>query len=61
MTTHKFSKENDRELALDELEIVSGGGKATTKTSSGKGNSAQYLQYDLTECFVSGYSASGAP
>lgn len=59
MTT-QFSndRQNDRELTLDELEIVSGGDKA--KASSGTGKPATYLQYDLTNCFVSGYSLSGS-
>ncbi len=53
MTT-QFSNErqNDRELTLDELEIVSGGDKA--KASTGKGKPETYLQYNLTDCLLSG-------
>jgi hypothetical protein len=57
MTKQINRQTSDRELTLDELETVSGG-DAKAKTSTAKGTS-QYLQYNLTECFVSSYSLSG--
>jgi hypothetical protein len=57
MTKQINRQTSDRELTLDELEIVSGG-DTKAKTSTAKGTS-QYLQYNLSDCFISSYSLSG--
>jgi hypothetical protein len=55
MATHRLSTDrwNDRELTLDELEIVSGGNKA--KASSGKNSPTDYLEMNLETCYITSY------